>query len=46
MIMVRDGSLATLSVPDHTLVAKGTLRSLIHAADLTVQEFVDAWERL
>jgi hypothetical protein len=30
--------LATLSVPDHRVVAKGTLRSLIRAADVTVGE--------
>jgi hypothetical protein len=32
--------MATLSVPDHKEVAKGTLRSLIRAAGLTVEEFV------
>lgn len=31
--------MATLSVPDHHEVAKGTLRSLIRSAGLTVQEF-------
>ena len=30
MIMVKEGHMATLSVPDHREVAKGTLRSLIH----------------
>ncbi|MFM7787444.1 MAG: type II toxin-antitoxin system HicA family toxin, partial [Microcystis panniformis] len=30
----------TLSVPDHREVAKGTLRSLIRTAGITVQEFV------
>jgi predicted RNA binding protein YcfA (HicA-like mRNA interferase family) len=42
IIMVREGHVATLSVPDHDPVAKGTLRGLIRAADLTVDEFVDA----
>lgn len=37
---MKDGHLATLSVPDHRIVAKGTLRSLIRAADVTVQEFL------
>jgi hypothetical protein len=32
--------MATLSVPDHKEVAKGTLRSLIRAAGITVDEFV------
>lgn len=31
---------ATLSVPDHDAVARGTLRSLIRAANLTVEEFI------
>ena len=33
---------ATLSVPDHRCVAKGALRSLIRAANLTVEEFLAA----
>ncbi|MUG98209.1 addiction module toxin, HicA family [Scytonema sp. UIC 10036] len=40
IILVKDGEMATLSVPDHSEVAKGTLRSLIRTAGLTVQEFV------
>jgi predicted RNA binding protein YcfA (HicA-like mRNA interferase family) len=42
IIMVRDGETASLSIPDHKEVAKGTLRKLIRAANLTVTEFVDA----
>jgi predicted RNA binding protein YcfA (HicA-like mRNA interferase family) len=40
IILVKDGSWATLSVPDHREVAPGTLRSLIRAAGLTVEAFV------
>ncbi len=40
VVMVKDGSMATLSVPDHKEVAKGTLRSLIRASGLTVDEFI------
>ena len=40
IVMVKEGEMATLSVPDHREVAKGTLRSLIRAAGLTVAEFV------
>ena len=40
MILVKDGSWATLSVPDHREVAPGTLRSLIRASGLTVEEFL------
>lgn len=39
IILVKPGSTATLSVPDHREVAKGTLRSLLRAADLTAEEF-------
>jgi len=42
IIMVKQGEMATLSVPDHNPVAKGTLRGLIRAAGLTVDEFVAA----
>lgn len=40
IILIRSGSLASLSVPDHKELAKGTLRALIRAADLTLEEFV------
>lgn len=36
------GHVATLSVPDHEPVAKGTLRGLIRSAGLTVDAFVSA----
>lgn len=42
IIMVREGHEATLSVPADNPVAKGTLRSLIRSAGLTVSEFVEA----
>ncbi|ESQ15266.1 MAG: hypothetical protein N838_29820 [Thiohalocapsa sp. PB-PSB1] len=41
IIMISDESIATLSVPDHKEVAKGTLRSLIRASGLTVTEFIE-----
>ena len=40
IILVKEGEMATLSVPDHKQVAKGTLRSLIRSAGLTVEAFV------
>ena len=40
LILVKEGSWATLSVPDHREVAPGTLRSLIRASGLTVEEFL------
>lgn len=45
IIMTKEGSIATLAVPAHKEVAKGTLRSLIRAAGITVQEFLDTSER-
>lgn len=41
MVMVKEGHIATLSVPNHKTVAKGTLRSLIRASGLTVNQFVE-----
>jgi predicted RNA binding protein YcfA (HicA-like mRNA interferase family) len=40
IILVKEGSMATLSVPDHREVARGTLRSLVRDAGMTVEEFV------
>lgn len=40
IILIKPGHIASLSVPDHREVAKGTLRSLIRASGLTVEEFV------
>jgi predicted RNA binding protein YcfA (HicA-like mRNA interferase family) len=42
IIMTKEGETATLSIPDHKEVSKGTLRSLIRAANLTVDEFAKA----
>ncbi|MEW6652177.1 MAG: type II toxin-antitoxin system HicA family toxin [Bacteroidota bacterium] len=42
IILVKEGHIATLSVPDHREVARGTLRSLIARADITVEEFLSA----
>ena len=41
MILTKPSNMATLSVPDHKEVARGTLRSLIKAAGLTPEEFLD-----
>lgn len=41
IILTKAGHMATLSVPNHKEVAKGTLRSLIRSAGLTVSEFLD-----
>jgi predicted RNA binding protein YcfA (HicA-like mRNA interferase family) len=40
IVLTKEGEMASLSVPNHKEVAKGTLRSLIRAANLTIDEFV------
>ena len=44
IILTREGNMATLSVPNHPEVARGTLRSLIMRAGLTVEQFLHALE--
>ncbi len=40
IIMVKHGEMATLSIPDHRELAKGTLRGLVRSAGITVDEFL------
>lgn len=42
IIMTKPGHIATLSIPNHPEVARGTLRSLIAKAGLTIEQFLDA----
>ena len=42
IILTRKGHIATLSIPNHPDVARGTLRRLIARADVTVKEFIEA----
>jgi predicted RNA binding protein YcfA (HicA-like mRNA interferase family) len=44
IVLTKAGATATLSVPDHPQVARGTLRALIAKAGLTVEEFMAAAE--
>jgi predicted RNA binding protein YcfA (HicA-like mRNA interferase family) len=44
VILVKHGHIATLSVPDHKELARGTLRSLIRAAGITTEDF-EAFEK-
>lgn len=41
LIMVKDGQIASLSIPNHKEVARGTLRALIRNAGLTVHDFLE-----
>ncbi|MBU4374638.1 MAG: type II toxin-antitoxin system HicA family toxin [Euryarchaeota archaeon] len=40
VIMMKTDSIITLSIPMHSEIKRGTLRSLIKDAGLTVEEFV------
>ena len=42
IILTKPGHSATLSIPNHPQVARGTLRSLIARAGLSAEEFIDA----
>jgi predicted RNA binding protein YcfA (HicA-like mRNA interferase family) len=42
IIMTHPDDSVTLSIPDHKELARGTLRSLIRSANLTVAQFVAA----
>ncbi len=44
IIMTKEGNIATLSIPNHPEVARGTLRSLISRSGLTVEEFLKAMD--
>ncbi len=39
VILLKEGRVASLSVPQHSELAAGTLRALIRAAGMTVEEF-------
>ena len=45
IIMTRPGHIATLSIPNHSDVARGTLHSLIAKAGLTIEQFLEASNR-
>jgi predicted RNA binding protein YcfA (HicA-like mRNA interferase family) len=45
IILVKAGSMVTLSVPDHREIAKGTLRGLIRSSAMTPEEFLALAER-
>jgi len=39
VVMLKSGHVASLSIPQHRELAPGTLRALIRAAGMTVEEF-------
>ncbi len=42
IIMIKESHIATLSIPNHPQVARGTLRSLIQKSGLTIEQFLEA----
>jgi predicted RNA binding protein YcfA (HicA-like mRNA interferase family) len=40
VVLVKAGHVASISVPQHKELAPGTLRSLLRAADMTVEELL------
>lgn len=42
IVMTKPGSVVTLSIPDHDEVARGTLRSLLAKAGVTLEKFLAA----
>jgi predicted RNA binding protein YcfA (HicA-like mRNA interferase family) len=45
IILTKEGHIATLSIPDHPEIARGTLRALIARAGLTIEDFLAALGR-
>ena len=41
IILTKEGHVATLSVPNHPQVARGTLRSLISRSGITLDKFLE-----
>ncbi|MCX5890747.1 MAG: type II toxin-antitoxin system HicA family toxin [Deltaproteobacteria bacterium] len=42
IIMTKPGHLATLSIPDHPYVARGTLRGLLAKSGVSLEDFIDS----
>lgn len=40
-VMLKSGNIASLSIPQHKEISPGTLRSLIRASGMTVEEFYE-----
>ena len=45
IIMTKQGSIATLSIPNHREVARGTLRSLIGKSGIPESEFLNVLKK-
>lgn len=43
--MIKNGEIVSLSVPNHTEVAKGTLRSLLRNAGISIDDYHEALKK-
>jgi predicted RNA binding protein YcfA (HicA-like mRNA interferase family) len=41
LILIKPGDIASLSIPDHKELAKGTLRGLLRSAAMTTERFIE-----
>ncbi|MEO8615859.1 MAG: type II toxin-antitoxin system HicA family toxin [Luteolibacter sp.] len=41
MILIKPGHIASLSIPDHKELAKGTMRGLLRSAGMTPERFIE-----
>ena len=46
IIMIKEGQIASLSIPNHKEVAKGTLRRIIYHSDISETEFMEASKKV
>ena len=42
VVLLKEGSIASLSVPQHRQLAPGTLRSLVRASGMSVEQFCES----
>lgn len=45
IILTRKGHITTLSIPNHAEVARGTLRSLVARAGITMEQFLESLDK-
>ena len=45
IILTKPGHIASLSIPEHSQVARGTLRSLLAKAGISLEDFLTALEK-
>jgi predicted RNA binding protein YcfA (HicA-like mRNA interferase family) len=46
IVLIKPGNIATLSIPNHSEVARGTLRSLINKSGISIESFIEVSQKL